>query len=369
MQLIAPTSFAGAERVVLNLAENIQGDRFQTTVVLFLSYKIKRSLYVKELEKRNIPYELILMKGAFDLNNLATLTSIIRDREIDVIHTHGYRSDILGFICAKFTGRSIISTIHGWTPTTKRVKVYETISRFFLPMFDHVIAVSSTIKKGLHFIPEEKISLLQNAINTTRPVSGSGEKTAFRSRHNIPQHAVLLGTVARLSREKGIKYLIEAMSELAGEKENFFLLIVGRGKETEKLQQAAQQSGAGRQILFYGFEKDPSLIYRNLDIFILPSLTEGTPMALLEAMCHELPIIATKVGEVPSIVQDRENGLLINKESSSEIARAVRFMAANPDAAAQMAARGRQTICQHYSIEGWLEKMRSIYSEVNGRRT
>ncbi len=365
LQLIAPTSFAGAERVVLNLAENIQDDRFQTTLALFLSSKIKKNIFITELEKKAIPYELILMEGAFDVDNLSTLTSIIRDRQIDIIHSHGYRSDILGFICAKRTGIKIVSTIHGWTPTTRRVRLYEKISRFFLPMFDHIIAVSSAIKNDLRFIPEKKISLLQNAINTDRAMRIPGEREAFRNKHNIPQRAIVIGTVARLSREKGIKFLIEAMTELAREKEDIVLLIVGRGKETENLQQAARQSGVEQNIIFYGFEKNPSLIYRNLDIFILPSLTEGTPMALLEAMCHEVPVIATRVGEIPNIIEDKQNGLLINRESARDIAEAVRFLLADRATAAQIAENGRQTVCRYYSLENWLDKIKAIYAGLS----
>ena len=362
LHLIAPTTLAGAERVVLNIVELINTNDFEPVVGSFVFVKRKNNLFVNELNKRNLRHHAVLMRSTFDLRNIYEIIKIIEADGVDILHTHGYRSDIIGLICAKLTRRPIISTVHGWTPTTMRVRIYEFLDRLALCFFDRIIAVSKEVEESLvkAWISKTKITLVPNAILYHKS-GGNGTEGDVRSELRLENKVRIVGTVARLSKEKGIDFLIHAIAEVLKEFRDVVLLIVGEGLEKERLASLCEKLAVRDHVIFHGFESEINRIYSSIDVFALSSLTEGTPMALLEAMAYGVPVVASKVGEVPDIINNGVNGLLVQAADYKGLSDGILRLLSHPSEAKRMAVAGKRTIEVEFDIKRWIREIESLY--------
>lgn len=365
LHLIAPTTLAGAERVILNLVEHIDLMKFEPMVCSFVFFKRKENLFVNELIKRKQRNYVILMRKTFDFINILDIVKIIKKNRIDILHTHGYRSDIIGLVCARLSKRPVVSSVHGWTTSTLKVRRYEFIDRLALIFFNRIIAVSNKVEQSLikAGVPRRKIKLLPNAIDYT----GNNQdevRYELQKKLGLEKKTKIVGTVARLSCEKGIDFLIYAVKEVIKEKDDVVLVIVGEGREQEKLTLLSERIGLKNRVIFYGFESNISKIYSNLDFFVLPSLTEGTPMALLEAMAFGVPVIASNVGEVPKIIRDGENGILVEPGNHKMLAEKIAYVLTHPSEARRMADAARKTIELEYDIRKWIRNIEGVYKEI-----
>lgn len=169
----------------------------------------------------------------------------------------------------------------------------------------------------------------------------------------------MFGFVGRLGQEKGLTYLLEAFASLADSKCR--LLIVGDGPQRDLLRDDAARIGLGDRVLFVGFQDDPDAWYPAMDVFVLPSLTEGTPMVLLEAMSSGLPVIATAVGGVPSIVTDRKDGLLVPPADVTRLADAMSALIADRRLRSVLGEQASASILERFDVRAWVGDMRDIY--------
>ena len=362
LHLIAPTILGGAERVVINNVELLDNNKFTSVIGCFVSVKRLDNLFVKELEKRHINHHMILMKSTFDLKNIYQIITLIQRNNIDILHTHGYRSDIIGLICAKITGHPIISTVHGWTPTTFKVRIYEMFDRIALFFFNYIVSVSKEIELSLlrSHISKTKIKLIPNAISCDKM-----EKSGYdiRKELGINKSTRIIGTIARLSKEKGIEYLLEAFIVVQRAFRDTKLLIVGEGGEKDKLVMLSNKECLRGNVIFYGFESDVGKIYSNIDVFVLSSISEGTPMSLLEAMAFGVPVVATNVGEVSNIINNDINGILVEARDVKGLAAGILDILFNPEKAKRMIIAGRETIELRYNSKKWIKEIEEIYSK------
>ncbi|RWX50751.1 Glycosyl transferases group 1, partial [Candidatus Electrothrix marina] len=170
--------------------------------------------------------------------------------------------------------------------------------------------------------------------------------------------------VGRLSIEKGLTYLIKAGERLAQAGVPFYIFVIGDGPQEEEIQQIVTEYGLEEKIIFVGFQKDVSALLPAFDIFLLPSLTEGTSMALLEAMACGLPVIATAVGGTPNVIISEENGILVPSKSPEAIVQAVIRLVENKELCQRMGHAALQTIESEYSLHSWLKKIDDIYTVV-----
>ncbi|MCI5123157.1 MAG: glycosyltransferase family 1 protein, partial [Candidatus Electrothrix sp. AR5] len=174
----------------------------------------------------------------------------------------------------------------------------------------------------------------------------------------------LIGNIGRISPEKGQKYFIEAAAQVLKSYPQACFVLVGDGGQGDEMRAYAKALGIASRVIFAGFRNDIAECYSALDIFVLPSLLEGTPMALLEAMSTGVPIIATNVGGVGHIVQDGENGVLVPSANADELATGIRRLLADSTWAAQLAKNGFCTVASRYSAEKMAENYMKLYDEV-----
>jgi glycosyltransferase involved in cell wall biosynthesis len=215
-------------------------------------------------------------------------------------------------------------------------------------------------------IKTERIRVIRNGIDLSTIASSdqSEERVSLTSQFGIGANSLVCGTVARLHPQKGIRHLIEAFALLQADFPNLKLLIVGDGPEKASLTDQAAKLGVSQDVLFAGHRSPPVHCLKWMNVFVLPSLYEGFPNALLEAMAAQIPVVASDVGGVNELVHHEENGLLVPPGNSSALAEAVRSLLLNPEKARLMATLAFDRIRKEFSLEVMLKEYDDLYEQL-----
>lgn len=290
----------------------------------------------------------------------ATISRLCGDLRPDIVHTHGYRSDVVAGSVAHRLGIATVTTVHGFVRNGGKSRLYEWLQIRAFRQFDAVVAVSRPLFTELtgRGVARHRLRLVPNS--RTGKVSYVDRHPA-RIRMGIPEGAFHIGWVGRLSREKGADILIEAMTCLRDLP--ILLSIVGEGREEAGLRRQAASAGLDERVRWHGPILEAQLIFPAFDALVLSSRTEGTPLVLLEAMDAELPIVATRVGGVPDLLTDAE-ALLVRPESPDELADAIRRLYADRVSAQARAKAARERLERRFDYERWLGAYDDIYRQV-----
>ena len=372
--LATVVEFGGIERVLLNLFEYI-GPYVALLPILFTRPEAMESVFFERLQHFSLPSQTIFVNGSAlkylnPVRNVFETVKLLKKWPIDLIHTHGYRADIIGLIASRQLRVPVVSTCHGFVPTNRRVRLYNRIDAMLLRRFDRVVAVSERMKRDLiqEGIAEERLTVVTNVVQL--PVLPQGDKRAeARRRFGISPADLVFGFVGRLSEEKGLSYLLAAAGHLLERQQPWRLLIVGDGPQKVSLEAGVHRAGLAGHAIFAGFQNDTGYCYAAMDAFILPSLTEGTPMALLEAMAHGLPVIASAVGGVPAVLRNDDNGLLIMPGDPGALAQAMVRIGESRELRARLGAQARRSVLEAHDVSDWARQMWQVYlSTISGVR-
>ncbi len=360
--------FGGIERVLLTMLRNMDAE-VELIPILYTRTDIKEKSFFESLRDLEIPHDTIYVntrrvKYLNPVRNILETIACFRGKRFDLIHTHGYRANLIGLAASRWFGLPIVTTCHGYISIDRQLARYNKLDVFLLRYFDRVIAVSDRMKmdlveKGVH---PGRISVIINAAGEGIGGGGTAARTETRSRLGIHDGVFVYGFVGRLSEEKGLDYLIDAVKGLSYEKEPWRLIILGDGPQRQALENAVRESGLTPQVLFAGFQSDTEAWYPAMDAIVLPSLTEGTPMVLLEAMARGIPVIATAVGGVPAILFGKENGILVPPADSTRLLEAMRTVAGDPDLCRRLSDGGIRSVQERYDVPSWIRKLRDVYS-------
>ena len=261
-----------------------------------------------------------------------------------------------------------MSTVHGFTFTGSgwRNQTYDALQRRAHRGFDAVIAVSDQVGTELlnRGVARDRVHVIPNAYEAGgTPLLPRAEA---RRVLGLPQEAYVAGWVGRLSREKGMDVLLAALAHLEGQ--SLVVAVLGDGRERAALEITAAAQGLGERVRWIGDVADAARLYHAFDLFILSSRTEGTPIALFEAMDAAVPVVATAVGGVPAVVTGAE-ALLVAPEDPAALARAITATIDDPAGAGARAGAARARLAARYAIGPWLDRHDGLYDAVTaGRR-
>ena len=352
----------GAERVVLELAKYLPEFGYQSVLGIPIEAGQPPSEFAATAE--NLGYETVLLpiKGAFDTKILKSIRQLVQRNNIELIHSHGYREDF--YTIFSRTDAKRVATNHLWKRTTWRLKAYAYLDAWLLRHFQSVIAVSQPVESDMIAagIPNKLINTIANGIDSARFAELIEKKQAAKSL-NIPADKIVIGTLSSLTIEKGINHLIEALAVLNTKAENFHLLIVGSGEEQVSLEQAVRHYNLGDNVSFAGRRSDISNVLSAIDIFALPSLNEGLPMALLEAMAAGKAVIATNVGDVHTVVNEH-TGILIEPANANQIANSLTELANDTALIQQYGDTAKHYVEEHFSSYAMAKSYATIYDQV-----
>ena len=358
LHVLAPAVVGGLERVVCSLARAQQESGIDTRVAAVVEPNAKDNPVVAELRASGVAVDVICVppRGyALERRRLAELCTQWRP---DVLHSHGYRCDLVDSRVARRLAIPRVSTLHGFTGGDLRNRLYEWLQRREARKMDAVIAVSRAIGDQLAAsrVTRERLHVVPNAYRLRSQFS---ERSAARQELGLPDDAFVIGWIGRLTAEKGADVLVDAMSHLDGEP--VVASFVGDGKQRQSLL-ARSTSTMRERVHWHGLVLDASRLLRAYDVFVLSSRTEGTPMALFEAMNAGVPIVATRVGGVPDVLR-RDDALLVEANDPRSLAAAICETRRNPSAALARVASARARL-DAYAIAPWVERHATIYRQV-----
>jgi glycosyltransferase involved in cell wall biosynthesis len=319
-----------------------------------------------------IDYVEVRERHSFDASILEQLRTILRDRRVDIVHAHDYKTNLLALLLARQGSVVPLSTVHGWTGHTWRERrIYYPLDRRFLARYPRLIAVSSQIADQLveSGAPRDRITVVLNAIDPDRFRRDPSLVASSRAHFGwLPQHRVV-GAVGRLEPQKRFDLLIQAVARAQAHDGDIRLMIAGDGSQREILTRLASQALPEGACRILGHVDDIGKVHHAMDLFVQSSDYEGTPNAVLEAMAFESPIVATDAGGTAEVVHPGEHGLVIGTGSEAALTEAIREALTNRSATAARARAARRRVEGELSFRSRMRRVEDIYRELmNGTR-
>ena len=359
--LIASNFLGGPEKQIVEHCCRLDPRRWRGIVGSFRENR-DRVEVVDEARKKNITAFLIDTKWQFNPSGVRDLRRLLQHHGVDLLITHGYKSNLIGYLARARLSIPQVPYVRGYTGENWRIQRYEEIDRKLLRRFKRILSVSEGTRQrlGSYGIRMERISVVHNAVDC----SGEVATVDLRKDFAIPEEAAILVAAGRLSPEKGHRFLFEAMSSLSDLAFPLHLVLLGSGREDSSLRRQALSLGLSNNVHFAGF-RHPVLPYlAAADLVVNPSLSEGFPNVLLEALSVGTPVVATRVGGVGELIEEGKTGWLIPPARPSELAAAIREALGSPADAKLTAERGQRLVSDFFTFELQAQKLMAIYDRA-----
>jgi glycosyltransferase involved in cell wall biosynthesis len=358
--LCTPARVGGLERVIQALSRAQVARGHAVSVIAVVSSPGDAAAFFAPLEGsgvRTIP--LVMGARAYRTERLRVRGLLIADRP-DVVHTHGYRADLLHGAPVRRAGIATVSTVHGSSRMGGLSHFFEWLQLRALRGFDAVVPVSSPLERTLREVGvrAERLHLIANAVSEG---SGALSREAARARLGLPADVgCVFGWVGRVVPVKGADVFIRAIAALPPDAG--IASIIGDGPDRTAMESLARELGVEGRVRFHGEVADAAPLLAAYDAFVLSSRSEGTPIVALEAMRASLPIIATAVGGVPDIVVDGRTGWLVPPERPQALATALAAAARDPEEMRRRGRAGLERLRTEYDISRWVKRHDEVYA-------
>jgi glycosyltransferase involved in cell wall biosynthesis len=364
VHLTSSTFLGGPERQLLGLAQHLA----PTDRSVFISFSEEGRCQTFLHEARRQGFD------SWELRNdtprwLAAVDEIqgrLQETRAKVLFCHGYKADLLGRWAARRQNVPVVGVSRGWTGENLKVRLYESIDRFFLRRMDRVICVSQGQAEKVFRakVPHSKVVVIRNSIEAAR--FGKPKPThQDQLRSLFPKQPVrIVGAAGRLSPEKGFSLLIQAARKLMRTEPTVGFILFGDGPLRDSLQRQINAAGLQDSFMLAGFRNDLDRLLPFLDLLAVPSYTEGMPNVILEAFAAGVPVVATAVGGSPEIVDDNINGYLISPGDVPSLAsRIIKILESEPHARI-MGERGRQKVLRDFTFGAQATAYRQLVEAI-----
>jgi glycosyltransferase involved in cell wall biosynthesis len=361
LHLLATMPVGGAEDLVAAAVKGLDPRRFEAAAACIgepgaIGEELRAAGYPVAslgLDLRRTPFPRLI----------AAVRGLLKEMRPDILHTHLYHPNLYGRLAALGLNLpGVVAAVHN---SYHRVKFHRRGWNFLLALVTDRVLVGSTRVwqdvRRFDGVPVRKLTLLPYGIPLAEPEPALSREEA---RTRLGVSGFVLGAVGRLEEQKGHRYLLEAVTELAGRLPDLKVLLVGEGRQRQKLESLVRELGVAEVVRFLGTRRDLPLIYRALDLFVLPSLWEGLPLALLQAMGSGLPVVATRVSGVQEAVQDGLTGCLVAPGDAGALTEAILELYARPKTRLRLGEAARATVRENYSQEAMLRQLERLYLEV-----
>ncbi|MFW6160695.1 MAG: glycosyltransferase family 4 protein [Acidobacteriota bacterium] len=367
LEMIDQAFLGGGQRHVLSLVKSLSPEKFQVAVGSEAGGPL-----VEELKNWGIRhYSLQMGKSSF-LRNRNEILSLLKKAQFDILHTHGGVAGLFGRLAAcQSRIPVVVHTLHGIHYLHYRNpflrKIFVLMERWLSRRTDAVIFVSQDDRiKGsrLKLVPEEKIIFIPNGIDFQKYSldEETWQKAKKRKKNfNLPESKLIIGTVARLHRQKGLIYFFQAARILLNQRQDICFVIAGGGPLEKKFRNYLQRKKLENFIFLLGETGKTQELYPLFDVFVLPSLWEGLPYALLEAAAFERPVIGTNIDGIRELLKPGETGLLVPPEDSLSLAEAILKWLNKPEMAEEMGRKLREDLSRRYSLERMVQETEELY--------
>jgi glycosyltransferase involved in cell wall biosynthesis len=379
LRVIARLNMGGPALHVSYLTKGLETRGYHTTLV---AGKLARgedsmSYVADELGVEVVP--LVAMhrdvSPVYDPVAVTRLVGEIRRVRPHILHTHTAKAGAVGRAAALLAGDArppvIVHTYHGHVLRgyfdPMRTQFFRETERALARHTNRLIAVGPQVRDDLVELgvaPAEKFSVIRLGIDLESRVLTADRRAEFRHLFGIPEDRFVVGWIGRMTAIKRVPDILAAFKALRDRGVEATLCLVGDGPDRDAVEQLASDLGIVRDILFVGYQRDVAPYYAFFDAFLLPSANEGTPVVAIEALASERPVVATRVGGVPDVVDDGEDGFLVEVGDIPALADRLEQLARDPELRARMGKAGRERVVPRYRVERLVDDVDTLYREL-----
>jgi glycosyltransferase involved in cell wall biosynthesis len=379
LRVIARLNMGGPAIHVSNLAAGLEPRGYETTVVAgslargedsmaFLADRLGvRVVTVPELQREVSPID--------DIRSVRRMTSIIREIRPHILHSHTAKAGAIARAAALVSGDArppiVVHTFHGhvlkgyFDPV--RTAVFKEVERSLARVTDALVAVSPEVRDELveaGIAPTEKFAVVRLGIPLDERLGDTTAGLDYRRLYGIPESAFVVGWVGRMTGVKDTDAVLEVVRAARERGVDAVLVMVGDGPDRERLEQLAHDLGIARSTFFVGYQSEVAGYYRLFDVFLLTSVNEGTPVSAIEALASGTPVVATRVGGVPDVVRDGQDGYLFEPGDTDAAAGRLALLASDPSLGRTLGGEGRERVLRRYSVARLVDDVDILYGSL-----
>ena len=363
LQLITELDIGGAEKVLLSFIRKLDRDKYNVMV----AYMKGEGKLVEDFREAGVKVFNLKMRNRADLGAVIRLYRLLKRENIQLLHTHLIQADICGFLAGKMAGIPIIiSTKHNPDEFRKKFSIPVWLDGIFANHSDRIIAVSYAVKDFLinwEKISKDKFTVIHNGIDLEE-FNINIDISKKKRQLGINLSSKVLGSIGRFNEQKGYKFLLKAISEILENVPDVRFIFVGDGPLRRELEKMTRELKVDQNVIFTGIRRDIPEIFSIMDVFIMPSIFEGLPLILLEAMAMGKPVIASRVGGIPEIVRHEVTGILVEPANPSAIANSIVKLLKDPVGAKRIGDSGREEVKRRFTIDTMTEKIEALYNGI-----
>jgi glycosyltransferase involved in cell wall biosynthesis len=362
LHVLSSSGFHGAEAMVVELCKASAALGLECHLLSFDNRGRGNFEAARRLEGVCASTAITRANHQYDPVAVASMRAIIARAGISVVHSHSYKATLHALLARRRQDTAIVTTHHNWIDENLKDRIYGIIDRQMARRVDVAVGVSEKVVSRLRAkIPAARLRLIGNGIDTER-FGPTADRTAARRALSLPE-GWTAGFVGRLTPKKGVQDLLAATAQLSrGERPQ--LLVVGDGDVREDLQARARELGVSANATFAGSQADIAAWYAAMDVLVLPSYEEGFPMVILEALACGVPVIATRVGDIPRLVEPGNTGWLIDAGDVAGLTAALREAQSAVSRLTPMGASGRALVVDKFSSEHMARQYLDAYRQA-----
>jgi glycosyltransferase involved in cell wall biosynthesis len=364
VHLIATNFVGGPEKQILQHGLRLSnGTDFDFCLISF----IERGRLNELLERaggQGLAARRLQTSNPFNPRVIIDLVRLLRSVDCSLLMTHGYKSNVVGWIASRKAGLPQVAVSRGWTAESWKIRAYEALDRMALRAMDQVVAVSEGQRQKLLAVglDPERVRVIHNAINLHDVVQPS--RKCLRAEFGLPDNALIVASAGRLSPEKNYSAMIEVARRICAHHEKACFIVFGEGFLRPELERKIAMAGLQGRFLLPGFRSDLPVLLPEVDIFMLPSLTEGLPNVVLEAFANRNPVVATAVGGTPEVVQHDVSGFLTTPDDVAGMVEALGKLIADSELRQRMGHAGYEYVAANFDFDSQTAAYERLYADV-----
>jgi len=367
--MIATDPIGGPGKGLFQLLKHASGKTFDYLLCNFNVEGRPEGQFIEEARRRALNLILLDQRAMFDPLLILQARKIVIEQGINLIQTHGYKSHLIGFFLRFLCRRPWIAFAHGYTYGNWKMRLYNRMDLSLLRYADRVVAVSDSVRGLLtrHGIHAGRIALIYNAIDPADAYPPVNVAEA-RGKLGLTLDQKVIGVIGRFNPEKGQGIFLKAMKKVVQHCPDVKSLLIGDGPDQAELKRYCRENGLIDRVVFLGYKENIADYYQILDLLVLPSLSEGLPNTLLEAMSFGVPVLASSVGGIPEII-GKDNGVLVPPNNHEALADRMIELLQNESLRKAIGSKGRSNLYPRFAPDHRVEKIVGLYQELLSSRS
>lgn len=374
LHFICSTGFYGAEKWILALANN--SDRSLITSELVVTREVDNQdlQLVRDFNALGLKSHEIEMNSRFDPRAIKSLVTLLKEHNIDILHSHGYKSDILGILAAKIAGIKCITTPHGFEKTNDRkLEMFIAAGCRTFKYFDYTVPLSRELYADVqkYKVPEEKIIYIRNGVDLKdieyRAPAESPTVRNINEPLNLPESKTI-GFIGQMIDRKNVSHLLDVFDRLAATNSGLKLVLLGDGISRAKFEDYADKLDSRDRISFLGFQSDPLSHLQTFDLFVMCSTLEGIPRCLMESMAMGVPVAAYDIAGVNQLLEHNKTGLLATLNNKDELHDSCKKLLWDEQLANKISASAAKHIEEKFSARRMAVEYTDLYQQLLDRK-